>query len=195
MTAPAVQEDADMPTKRQRRAQPSRAAPPSPAIVEFMLTGRRPANAPDDEDAMETFLQIGTLIRGGGAELFQTHRLELLKRWTATRPGSRPWAWWLHEAPEPRRVIDDPDGHVEDGGTFPAFNEFWRSHWGTPFHGNTNHGEPLLVEAQPAYLRRLDLLTPAEAARLTAAHFEPVNVDVWGQEYQEARDHDEEEPR
>jgi hypothetical protein len=30
-------------------------------------------------------------------------RDDLLPKWIMERPGSRPWAWWQEEAPEPRR--------------------------------------------------------------------------------------------
>ncbi len=88
---------------------------------------------------VEVFMQIGMLLRGRGHELYVTHCLELLRRWTAQHPGSQPWAWWSLEATEPRRVVEDPDGlaAVSAAG---AFEGVWRRQWGVRFHGNVNAG-------------------------------------------------------
>jgi hypothetical protein len=95
--------------------------------------------------------------------MWQQHRDEIMAAWLEERPGRRPYGWWYGgDAPEPRRVLQRG----------PATTCAIRHRgWGV---------EPLqpdikcAVESQPTYLRRLHLLSPTEAARLTAADFAPV---------------------
>jgi hypothetical protein len=37
--------------------------------------------------------------------LWRAHRAEMLPLWTQDHPGTRPWAWWRIDAPEPRRRL------------------------------------------------------------------------------------------
>jgi hypothetical protein len=37
-----------------------------------------------------------------GKALWEEKRTDILTDWIKTRPGSRPWAWWVYDAPEPR---------------------------------------------------------------------------------------------
>jgi hypothetical protein len=73
------------------------------------------------------------------------------------RPGTRPWAWWRFDAPEPRRQVVryvDPDGN-ELRSEGPA------DHFGRPRTFNGFLPEDM-YETELAYLRRRGLLFPAE---------------------------------
>ena len=41
-------------------------------------------------------------------EAWEKHRENILTQWIAANPGTRPWAWWKFDAPEPR-----PEGEGE----------------------------------------------------------------------------------
>ena len=86
-----------MPTKRNRRAQGSRSRV-SPALLALMQLGHVPADTPG---RAERFFWLRTQIEAGWREL----REAVLTAWGAARPGSRPWAWWQFDAPEPRRTL------------------------------------------------------------------------------------------
>lgn len=73
------------------------------------------------------------------------NREEYLAAWVDARPGTRPWAWWRFEAPEPRRIVS---GRARVAGEF-----FGLPDMATP-------GEMVAVyESEAAYLERLGLLT------------------------------------
>lgn len=100
-------------------------------------------------------------------------------------PGSRPWAWWRFDAPEPRRRV---------GGRGTLRNEVFAG-WkialvfGVPRHiTNWINGadvrvgadaipldpkNPPTFESQATFLRRLGLLVSGEERRITAAAWEP----------------------
>jgi hypothetical protein len=105
------------------------------------------------------------------------HRAELLAYWTmpvdewqragyfhgfATPqppgPGHRPWAWWQFESPpDARRVF----------GPAPANPNIKRAM-------GPSYTPGVLVESEPAYLRRHGLLTAEESNLLAPSAFEPV---------------------
>lgn len=63
------------------------------------------------------------------------------------RPGTRPWAWWAFEAPEPRRMLEGSPGRIS------PVAETW---FGMP----TAHA--CEYESERAYLWRLELLEPGD---------------------------------
>jgi hypothetical protein len=100
---------------------------------------------------------------------------------TAQWPGTRPWAWWKYEAPEPRRVLvgaealrpkrAPPTGNLSGGQGFgvPAFVE-------APPPGFV--GVPI-VEGQGTYLEHFGQLRPGKVPMPAALAPEPVAFGVW----------------
>ena len=72
---------------------------------------------------------------------------ELLPLWIEEHPFTRPWMWWQHTAPEPRRII----GYVEKMPKHLQYIDPHRKDWKEP-----------VEEEQLDYLVRLDLLTDFE---------------------------------
>jgi len=106
-------------------------------------------------------------------ELF---RDRLLSEWIAANPGTRPAAWWILEAPEPRRRIDGIQHPFADRirrqrvEAMPA-HYFARRHvndlyFGLPRVIFTRGESTAKYETEAAYLHRLGLLTDAERAEL-----------------------------
>jgi hypothetical protein len=75
-------------------------------------------------------------------------------------PGSRPWAWWRFEAPEPRRLYTGK-GHVcpvrQRHGAHADY-------FGAPHVYGCTECFIKRYESQAAYLRRMKLLLPQEDA-------------------------------
>lgn len=104
---------------------------------------------------------------------WRKHREALLAYWDSGRSASlhglplpvgraftRPWAWWMLDAKEPRRQIAAPDDPSEAATWEP---EFWGENFGLPYGASLN--DPAF-ETQRAYLTRLGLLTARELALL-----------------------------
>jgi hypothetical protein len=90
------------------------------------------------------------LTEAGLHDAWRELREELLDAWIAEHPGSRPWAWWRWDSPEPRRQVRPGPATV-----------------GPP----TWFGRPAIYKSCPpsdmyederAYLSRLGLLLPGE---------------------------------
>lgn len=65
--------------------------------------------------------------------------------------GTRPWAWWEFDAPEPRRLLAGDPALALQG-------ELW---FGIPNHYTSVQAHASLTfESQPDYLTRLNLLVP-----------------------------------
>ncbi len=83
-------------------------------------------------------------------------------------PGTRPHAWWMYSAPEPRRKIENGEYWT----AAPGHEEGWRKYYGMdtvmhPADGWSEAGYPLVeYETEADYLRRLNLLLPGEAEAL-----------------------------
>lgn len=102
-------------------------------------------------------------------ELWQHWRGELLDDWVAEHPGTRPAAWWTHEASEPRRQLS---------GYGVLASERYRNlvvpiDRGVPAFDSVNADDPPRYESEAAYLRRCGVLTGSELRRLPRAAFEP----------------------
>lgn len=128
----------------------------------FMIAGQvlRTATQPDRDRECPEWIEWGE---------------EIVRDWIARYPGRRPYAWWLFTASAPRRVLA---GAERIRWLLPARPGVWKLHHGVPFQLHEIEGdEPILVESQPDYLRRLDLLTEAERRVLADEDFEPEEID------------------
>lgn len=82
-------------------------------------------------------------------------------------PGRRPWAWWRHEAPEPRRQLAAPEPLTELPKTESCFCVNGHLFCGL-FNGVPNAWDcyedfkEARFERDAAYLSRLDLWLPGE---------------------------------
>lgn len=82
-------------------------------------------------------------------------RGELLPSFIAMHPGRRPWAWWAFDASEPRRQL------TPGPKCWGPANSFF----GIPSKSNAPL-PPGMFESELAYLERMNLLDPSEAAVL-----------------------------
>ncbi len=112
-------------------------------------------------------------------EDWETHREEMLAKWIAEHPGSRPFAWWLFDAPA-RRETSDGSVHPFDRPTRRELCDEW--HAQHPSEGydrrfwDLYYGRPAIIvgegmvhyESERAYLARLGLLTSDEFCRCTS---------------------------
>lgn len=122
----------------------------------------------------------GSVLRGNYAEtqaLWVRHGARLLEEWVTVHPGCRPFAWWVSEAPEPRRVLRG----IELLLGRPARDEvWWRPRRGVPFFVQVRPvdyiGYPA-IESEAHYLERLGLLADEERARVQAEDWEPVEIN------------------
>lgn len=82
---------------------------------------------------------------------WEAARHTVLEEWITTRPGTRPVAWWQHDAPpEPRRQVT---------GEPHRFPKNWMPYYD---HGVPGDADPADYEAEADYLARHGLLTDAE---------------------------------
>lgn len=112
-------------------------------------------------DRLDTFRTLWSLAREG-----------VMASWIADQPGTRPFAFWLLEAPEPRRHVRGC-GRPDPEGTYP--HDLARRRGILPFT-DVDPNDPPFVESEAAYLRRHGLLTAGED--LPAECFEPVLVEA-----------------
>lgn len=68
-------------------------------------------------------------------------RSQLLPAWIRNHPGTRPWGWWRHEAPEHRRRVDGKPHpfeyrprilYVANSGSTELQRAAYRTAWGLP---------------------------------------------------------------
>jgi hypothetical protein len=123
-------------------------------------------------------------------ELWDRCGEHVLREWTAVYPGTRPQSWWKFDAPrmapgrwpgwffdgklpEPRRMLS--------GAGVPAwerYNLVPRYELGVPSCKwvDYDQNDPPTFESQAAYLRRHELLTPAERKQLSAKDYDRPEV-------------------
>ncbi len=95
-------------------------------------------------------------------EDWETHREEMLAKWIAEHPGSRPFCWWMFDAPTRRETID---------GSVHPFDRPERKSLCELFFGVPRIvvGEGCVrYESQRHYLTRLGLLTSDEFCKCTS---------------------------
>lgn len=101
-------------------------------------------------------------------------RDDLLARWLAMYPGTRPSAWWTFDAMERRRRIDGKPHPFDNADRLkrPAFAvgtaDPWALHFGKPRIMATRDEFDAVYESEHDYLVRLDLLTADEAALIAS---------------------------
>jgi hypothetical protein len=148
-----------------------RAAPGAPEwLVRYLLEHVEPrAEGAEREAYFEMRFCDGPL---GEREAWRQFEGELLARWVAAHPGTRPWAWWRYTAPQGRRQTSGAPieagalrDQVDDEGLPLALGCFERA-------------EAVAFESQAACLKRLGLLSADEAQRLKPAAFGPEWVEV-----------------
>jgi hypothetical protein len=120
--------------------------------------------APDEgQPGREEWLEAHFL--GGGRALWQRWRAEVMARWIADRPGSRPWAWYEHDCP-PREERLKLSG---SGAQTATLNHDRRPE----FHG-CEAGAPPRIESEATFLRRLGVLEAGEEKRIPKRAWAPV---------------------
>lgn len=88
---------------------------------------------------------------------------DVLANWIAEKPGTRPWGWWLFDAPQRLRVVSGVE-HPQSG--FASWQpdrprHFW---FGRP---SPKHAKcTAKYETETEYLTRLNLLTQSERLAL-----------------------------
>ncbi len=159
-----------MPTNRTRRTRK-----PSPRLDEatrtYLLTGER------EKGNVRLFMLANPSIAGREKlkEVWEIHKTELIREWVLAYPCSRPWCWWLFEAPEPRHKVGGKGITMHEH--FPSYKH--RLELGIPLDWfEFDPADPPAFESQAAYLQRLGLLTAAEISFLRYnAHFlEPIGL-------------------
>lgn len=95
-------------------------------------------------------------------ETWIERREELLAEFIARNPGSRPWAWWIWEAPQARRR--------RLGGTGTALAGTERTWMGTPGGYQADYAvtDPPAYETELKFLQRHGLLSSSELRALAA---------------------------
>lgn len=88
-------------------------------------------------------------------EAWEELREELLPEFIREHPFSRPWAWWVFDAPEPRREAAD-GGSGDDAEAWLGSPAWWARFHGTPSCPSRG------CESFREYLTRLGLLTVEE---------------------------------
>ncbi len=149
----------------------------SNCIVQFLKIGSCTAS-PDSDLRLEIFLgefpndeQLKDYWERMGEDILGGHILQ--------HPCTRPWAWWHFDAPEPRRMVGDPQdvGLEPHDVRFPARRYKWKLYFGMP-HGFRILGTCVvsgfglkpdddarfesLFEKQAVFLERLGLMMPEE---------------------------------
>jgi hypothetical protein len=166
------------------------ARPDVPAwlIDDFFTRGDYPS---DDFDAFLLADVIHEAPRQQLEALWAAHREHVLAAWIRQRPGTRPYAWWVFDAPradEPwpwwRERTCDPRQRV--GGTGQAWRDRPRDPHGAYFDPGAfglpttwepesfDPSDPPLFESEAAYLERHALLAAGERRRLGPDAFTPV---------------------
>jgi hypothetical protein len=150
----------------------------SPAMADYLTTRRLPSPPAPEHDDLAFFVLTG---RPGAAleRVWREAGAELTADWIDDHPGSRPWCWWVYDAPAPRQCVLGcellyPVRHPGD------WEFVWRQNWGVPAFAQCRprgyRGLPR-VESQAAYLDRLGLLGAEERATLRVEAFVPEAVD------------------
>lgn len=146
-------------------------------LDDFLVDGAEPAM---DAPGVNIFIFIDP---GQAAiEAWREHGARVLARFVRDHPGTRPWAWWLADAPEPRRRL----GGTGDPLRFARLAFGVPDSWQTAAHAGScmargvpvDPRDPPVFESEATYLKRLALLTPAESKRLGRADFRPEAIEI-----------------
>ena len=149
---------------RQTRPKP---AGPSAPLRAWLLDGE---HIPEGAEDREAFLD-DYFIHPGSA--WRQHRGALLAEWIAEHPGSRPYSWWMHDAPR-GAARQKLGGSGEESAAWDQTTALWA-------YFDCARKDPPVVEAAVAFLKRLKLLQPGEEKRIPKAAFRPVSLVVDGE--------------
>jgi hypothetical protein len=105
--------------------------------------------------------------------LWKEYRDEILETWIKSKPGTRPSLWWAYNSP---KQPDTGSGWFFEGKlpelrraeNDEELDETIWSYLGVPV---CNYSEEIYFESQASYLKRHNLLTPAEKRILTEKDF------------------------
>jgi hypothetical protein len=137
-------------------------------------------------------------------EAWEVHHQFIVIRWVKEHPGSRPSYWWKFSALEPRRRLGGTGTPMDEAFNYVPSYRFgipdgWVNAWEVELYSGRVMGidgkpivssdrgfigvppdpnDPPVYESEASYLRRLGLLLPGEAARLTPEDFEPVALEI-----------------
>jgi len=196
-----------MPTTRRRRHQEAR-EPLQASMRAYFETGdydaaHEAAIAAGESDGHGFSGMTQLLLKRSGQdiELWRKHGEDIVADWIDEHSGSRPWAWWRWNAPEPRQRLGGIGTPAHEVLAYaPTFRlgipVYWVRPWevayytgtardvegrliGQEFAGRDFRGvaidpaDPPRYESQAAFLDRLGLLSPAERRALPADAFEP----------------------
>jgi hypothetical protein len=180
---------------RKRRLAKGRRGELSPSLHEFFATGDR--FAPRAAAAgLGSKWGVVLLLPGlpHQEQAWREHRDVMLGDWIAERPGTRPWAFWRFDAPEPRRILEqEPRTHatiIFRAQGIAESPEVWATRI---LMGDAQPDVRLVVEAQAEYLRRNALLAPGELRALKPDNYSPVVLEPWEVENDENLNDDGEE--
>ena len=176
-----------MPVKRRKS---KRREPVPDWVYEYFETGDQPG---DGDGRFDHFLLHGAILRyprpdSTRPKYWDDIREELVSDYVRKHPGTRPWAWWAMDAPEPELVDQGEDLEPvsfmrrQVGGT-GALDGLSRCSFGIPYgidHCNPPlpNDDPPMYESQAAYLRRHGLLSATEKRKLRKKDFEPEVIEI-----------------
>ena len=149
--------------------------------VEFLLAGRTflPASILG-QGVLHGLVELGRDELGAITAAWDELKAELMPVFVEANPGQRPWAWWVVDAPEPRRrVVRGHDGFP----SAPKWQKRRLSFGVLRIYGKQAWAEGVVVESQAAFLDRHELLTDAE--RIALGCFETEET-LWRSAEQEA---------
>jgi hypothetical protein len=154
--------------------------PLSPALRTYLETGSLADPGFDVFDAIAT----DETLRSA----WNAAREWLVAEWIRQFPGTRPWAWWRYDSPEPRRRVggvgdvfspNKLEFGLETDWVTPSMASFYRRHardFGPFDKVPIDSNDPPRFESESAFLDRYNLLTADERQRLPEDAFEPVAI-------------------
>jgi hypothetical protein len=144
-------------------------------LVGYLQTGRY-------EDAgFEVFQIAGTTMRGNFSGIQDLWSEAILEEWLADHPGTRPFAWWVLVAPEPRAVLVGAE--LTLAVAYPRYfagETTWRWRHGIPAFAACRPPDCAKlphVESQATFLDRHGVLAAEERAALDADDFEDEEIN------------------
>ena len=113
---------------------------------------------------------------GAMRQAWEELRDDLLPAWIAENPGTRPYAWWAFDAPEPRRCLSGPGRSILREPDAPSWAK--RLSFGVPFVlSGEDFKNPSEYESESAYLRRLGLMTDEERRLVETRSRDPIRYN------------------
>jgi len=150
-------------------------------LLRYLAFGEIPG--PKDEGALDCYLLRGK--QRNVKRMWKKYRDFILADCLQNRPGTRPFAWWIFDAPRWTRkfnawfdgTLPEPRERISGQGVivwekFPSIVP--RLNFGVPMDWyEINKDDPPMFESQASYLKRHGLFKKNEEKRLTDSDFEP----------------------